>query len=281
MKRVTWVLAIFVLFFIIGCGTSSDGPRSSGSDSSPNVSDDQQDTGGFGVSDSPVNIRIPSNETAPDGVLEQLSWAGTGGPGGLWGEQVCGNCSVRIDDKEIVLSGFRPSQKLEALVYRYKGPNDCADGTAEYVTTLYIEVDATGSFSSSLSGSTDDLDVVSIFDRSSGQQIWRNYIVRYGQLDCSVVLVGNSCPGAPPQRLDVNEMAYICTSTDTVKLREGPGKGYSVIKSLVPGADVKITGGPKCGDNWSWWQVETESGYVGWMSEGGDNVDEYFLCPAP
>jgi hypothetical protein len=89
----------------------------------------------------------------------------------------------------------------------------------------------------------------------------------------------SACPGAPPQRLKVDEMAYVCTGGDTVKLREGPGKGYSVLKSLVPGAELKVTGGPECSDNWSWWEVETESGITGWMSEGGDNIDPYFLCP--
>ena len=88
-----------------------------------------------------------------------------------------------------------------------------------------------------------------------------------------------SCPGAPQQRLEVGKMAYVCTSIDSVKLREGPGKDHAVIKSLIPGADLEIIGGPKCNNNWSWWQVKTESGYIGWMSEGGDNVDKYYLCP--
>lgn len=89
-----------------------------------------------------------------------------------------------------------------------------------------------------------------------------------------------SCPGAPEQRLEIGEMAYVCTSTDSVKLREGPGKDYPIIKSLIPGADIEIIGGPKCKNNWSWWQIQTESGFIGWMSEGGDNTDKYYLCPS-
>jgi hypothetical protein len=104
-------------------------------------------------------------------------------------------------------------------------------------------------------------------------------IVSLSQTDSSNNSSTNSCPGAPPQRLKINEMAYVCTAADTVKLREGPGRNYSVIKSLVPGADLKVIGGPSCSDNWSWWQVETEAGYTGWISEGGDNVDPYFICP--
>ncbi len=91
---------------------------------------------------------------------------------------------------------------------------------------------------------------------------------------------GDTCPNAPLQQLTVGEMAFVCTVSETVKLREGAGKNYEIIKSLVPGADVKVIGGPECADDWSWWQVETESGYVGWMSEGGDETDYYFLCPS-
>lgn len=89
----------------------------------------------------------------------------------------------------------------------------------------------------------------------------------------------NSCPGAPAQRLQVGDNAYVCTSVDTVALRDGPGKSYAIIKRLVPGADLKVIGGPSCANNWSFWEVRTDSGYTGWMSEGGDSKDPYFLCP--
>ncbi len=91
---------------------------------------------------------------------------------------------------------------------------------------------------------------------------------------------GDTCPNAPLQQLTVGEMAFVCTASETVKLRDGAGKNYEIIKSLIPGADVKVIGGPECADDWSWWQVETESGYIGWMSEGGDETDYYFLCPS-
>lgn len=62
-------------------------------------------------------------------------------------------------------------------------------------------------------------------------------------------------------------------------MREGPARSYAEQRRLVPGADLKIIGGPACANNWSWWEVETESGYTGWMAEGGDATDPYFLCP--
>lgn len=54
----------------------------------------------------------------------------------------------------------------------------------------------------------------------------------------------SSCPGAPPQRLKIDEMAFVCTAGDTVKLREGPGRSYSILKSLDPGTELKVIGGP-------------------------------------
>ena len=89
----------------------------------------------------------------------------------------------------------------------------------------------------------------------------------------------SSCPGAPPQRLTVGELAYVCTISDPVRLRNGPGKNYNPITSLDKGTDIYVVDGPICADNWTWWQVETESGDFGWMAEGGDNVDPYFICP--
>lgn len=90
---------------------------------------------------------------------------------------------------------------------------------------------------------------------------------------------GSSCPGASPQRLEVGSNAYVCTISDPVRLREGPGKQYNSIASLEKGSQLYVVDGPRCADNWSWWQVETESGNIGWMAEGGDNIDPYFLCP--
>lgn len=88
-----------------------------------------------------------------------------------------------------------------------------------------------------------------------------------------------SCPGAPLQRLKINEDAIICSEVDRIFLRDGPGKGYNVLRRYLPGIIVAVIGGPVCADDWSWWEVETEDDYIGWMSEGGNSKDKYFLCP--
>ena len=90
---------------------------------------------------------------------------------------------------------------------------------------------------------------------------------------------GGSCPGAPPQRLRVGGYAYVCTISDPVRLRIGAGSNYDTKTRLDTGTEVYVVDGPVCANNWSWWWIETESGVSGWMAEGGDNVDPYFLCP--
>ncbi|MBN2385612.1 MAG: protein kinase [Anaerolineales bacterium] len=89
-----------------------------------------------------------------------------------------------------------------------------------------------------------------------------------------------TCPGAPPQRIEVGDHIYVCTQSDTVAMRSGPGRAFAIIHRMQPDAEFEVIGGPECGDDWTWWEVRsTTSGYTGWMAEGGDSVDPYFLCP--
>ena len=87
------------------------------------------------------------------------------------------------------------------------------------------------------------------------------------------------CPGAPKQHLLVNEDAKVCTKSDNVYLRSGPAKNNSVLSSVKTGTIVWILEGPQCADSWSWWKVKLSTGNIGWMAEGGDSKDDYFLCP--
>ena len=90
-----------------------------------------------------------------------------------------------------------------------------------------------------------------------------------------------SCPGAPPQRLVVNQRAYVCTQSDRVRLRNAPAKSASTIVYVNTGTQFTVIGGPSCSDSWSWWNVRLDDGTTGWLSEGGDTVDPYFICPVP
>jgi len=91
----------------------------------------------------------------------------------------------------------------------------------------------------------------------------------------------SSCPGAPPQRMTVNQRGYVCTKSDSVRLRVSPARSASTLVQIVPGTQFTVIGGPSCSDNWSWWNIQLDDGTTGWVSEGGDEVDPYFICPLP
>jgi SH3 domain-containing protein len=91
----------------------------------------------------------------------------------------------------------------------------------------------------------------------------------------------SSCPGAPQQRMTINQRGYVCTQSDSVRLRQGPSRSAEVLIELPTGSQFTVTGGPSCADNWSWWQLQTDDGNTGWMAEGGDEDDPYFICALP
>jgi len=226
-----------------------------------------------------AELSIPStNDTAPNGVLDQLAWSPQGG-GGL--EEPCGNCEVTLSGQSLSLSNFQPAQRLSLLVYRTTGTakNCMLLSTAEYVTTLTPQVGEDGNASITLSGTTDNLIVMRAYDAATRKLLWKTFKAKYAHEVCHDAGAGKSCSGAPAQRVSVGKKAYVCTASEVVLLRKKAGKKYDVLKSLYPGADLDVIGGPVCSDHWSWWQVRTESGFVGWISEGGDDVDPYFICP--
>ena len=87
------------------------------------------------------------------------------------------------------------------------------------------------------------------------------------------------CPAAPEQHVQIGRRAYVCTQIDRLIVRSGPGQNYSEITRIVPGTYFRITDGPKCANDWSWWKIKTDDGIMGWVAEGGDNADPYFICP--
>ena len=87
------------------------------------------------------------------------------------------------------------------------------------------------------------------------------------------------CPGAPPQRVMIGEKANVCTESDDLIVRQEPGQDGKELTGIKPGTNFMIINGPSCANNWSWWKVELDSGLDGWVAEGGDNIDPYFICP--
>jgi len=88
-----------------------------------------------------------------------------------------------------------------------------------------------------------------------------------------------TCPNAPPQRISQWDSITICTQQDKVIVRDGPQKSASEVARLAPGTEAYITDGPVCADDWSWWMIQTYDEITGWVSEGGDSIDPYYICP--
>jgi len=51
------------------------------------------------------------------------------------------------------------------------------------------------------------------------------------------------------------------------RIRKSPGFSREILYTVPEGTQVTITGGPKCANNSTWWQVRTKSGQIGWMAE--------------
>jgi serine/threonine-protein kinase len=89
------------------------------------------------------------------------------------------------------------------------------------------------------------------------------------------------CLGAPKQRISLGDHIFVCTKEESVFLRERPDHNANYTHRLVPGAELDVIGKPVCDEvkSWWYWKVKTESGYIGWIAEGGDKIDPYFVCP--
>ncbi len=87
------------------------------------------------------------------------------------------------------------------------------------------------------------------------------------------------CPRAHSQRMKLGEQARVCTQSDDLIVRKDPGLDGKELIGIKTGTDFMIIEGPACANNWFWWKVELDSGLEGWVSEGGDNIDPYFICP--
>jgi len=82
-----------------------------------------------------------------------------------------------------------------------------------------------------------------------------------------------------PQRLKIGDQAYVCLEKYNLRVRSEPGYSADIITSVAPGTLFTIIDGPYFADDWPWWRVRISNGIVGWVVDGGDDVDPYFICP--
>ena len=145
MKNIARILASLALFLLPACSSSP----SSGS--------------GSGSGGDAVGISIPStNESAPSGVLEQLTWAGAGG--GPEGYCPLAGCSQYWQGSSLFLRGFAANQELVLLFYRNTGGDACGNSTADYATGYVVQVDSEGYLEVKISGMDSDVFLYQIRD---------------------------------------------------------------------------------------------------------------------
>lgn len=223
-----------------------------------------------------IKFSIPSKpEPPPSGVLDQLVWGAPGGPGY---DTPCNGCSITWKTESyIILDGFSPYQNLELRFYRRKGEVCDLYYLSTYVTSTTIQADGFGNANILLKGHYENISLDYVYDADTNQL--ETYSIMGMQGGATIEEKCNSCFGAPIQQVEVGGKAYVCTKTDSVRLRDGAGLGYDILTKIKTGTHLKVLDGAKCSNSFSWWKVETETGIVGWVAEGGDETDPYFICP--
>lgn len=265
-----------VLFAIIlaACGGSVSESYTPDDYATPNEPNDPADSpAGSGATTE--EIFIPAGMGAPpSGILEQVSWFGGGG--GLTYRE-CGECMAYVDDNNnLQIINFAPYQNLKLVFYRRTSEGWCGYGIADFVTIFQVQLDENGSLFLPLTGSTDDVYVNTVIDADTGRYEIPGITTRENECPASE---SSSCSGAPEQRVEVGESAYVCTQQDRLIVRAQPSSNGGEIIRIETGTGFEVIAGPQCSNNMSWWKIDV-NGTVGWVSEGGDNVDPYFICPA-
>jgi hypothetical protein len=62
---------------------------------------------------------------------------------------------------------------------------------------------------------------------------------------------------------------------EPTRIRQGPGTGSPVLRSIPAGQTFWVIAGPQCADNILWWQIEgydSAGGWSGWIGEGSSGT---------
>jgi hypothetical protein len=179
----------------------------------------------------------------PADIIEQVAWSATGGNVG------CEADCIHANDHILSLSRFDPDLPLQIELY---DPESEGEGeiftVATFLAEIQVRTDENGEFKLTLDRDIRGMPVI-VLDQYGQEIVRRPSNLR----DFAELNEHAGCLGAPPQRLIINAKAQVCTAGDSVKLRSGPSKGTTVLKSLVPGAELTVLGGAECADDWSWW----------------------------
>jgi len=189
-----------------------------------------------------------------------------------------------------VVEGFAPNVPVYILVYDATPAASWGYQTAlVYKTALYADAQGAGRVDLAttfqpgtmyLMFATADPAVQLTVNTDNENSVF-NYAAIANAMDCFIIpsQTISSCPGAPPQRMVVNQRGSVCTKSEPVRMRTLPARSADTLIEVSSGTQFTVIGGPSCSDDWSWWNVRLEDGTTGWLAEGGDEVDPYFICP--
>ncbi len=83
-----------------------------------------------------------------------------------------------------------------------------------------------------------------------------------------------TAPPAAAGKFTIGQTVIVTgTGKDKLSLRAGPGTDYKRVRVVKDGVKLTVIGGPEEADGFTWWQLKTPKGYVGWA------VQDY-LTPA-
>lgn len=97
----------------------------------------------------------------------------------------------------------------------------------------------------------------------------------FSQPDEAFVDLGYQCAGAIPSRLEVGIPGYVNFDLG-LAIRQAPRLDGPQLDTLNIGAQFTVVGGPECSGGLNWWEVELETGAIGWLAEGSPY---YLLAP--
>ena len=188
--------------------------------------------------------------------------------------------AIVFSKRKLFLYHFYPNENVRLVAYKNcEGPSVCLEAWQTY------QVDAKGNLSLSLGADLDTYRLAVLGQRSgelrstflSRTRIGSYDLVRRGVAESW--FLRSSCAGAPPQRIKVGWRGIISTISHPIIVRQEPSLSGREITRLHPGTKFTVTDGPRCANNWSWWKVQWETNESGWIPEGGDHVDPYFIRP--
>lgn len=107
----------------------------------------------------------------------------------------------------------------------------------------------------------------------------------YNKISCDVEKIPDIeqavCPDALPQRLKIGEKGIVCSPQGAIGYGHEPGDAGPFDLTPIPyGTEFEVFSGPFCiGDGKSWYYLGNPKQIFGYVPEGGDEEDGYFLCP--